>query len=78
MVCILSVAVKGVYVIAAKRTPFGTYGGKLMNFSAIELQARAAQAALQSISLSPDLVNSVIVGNVFQVLLSTYIFITVQ
>lgn len=63
---VISRAVKGVYVIAAKRTPFGTYGGKLMNFSAIELQARAAQAALQSISLSPDLVNSVIVGNVFQ------------
>lgn len=63
---VIARAVKNVYIVAAKRTPFGTYGGKLMKFSATELQAHATRAAIQSINLSPELINSVIVGNVFQ------------
>lgn len=63
---VIARAVKNVYIVAAKRTPFGTFGGKLMKFSAAELQAHATRAAIQSINLSPELVNSVIVGNVFQ------------
>jgi acetyl-CoA acyltransferase 2 len=68
----LFAAVKNVYIVAAKRTPFGTYGGKLMKFSATELQAHATRAAIQSINLSPELINSVIVGNVFQVSFNSF------
>lgn len=36
-----------VYVVAAKRTPFGTFGGKLKDFTATELGAMAGQAAIK-------------------------------
>jgi len=58
-------AVKGVFIVAAKRTPFGTYGGKLMNYSAIDLQEIAFKAALSAGKVNPEWINSVIVGNVF-------------
>lgn len=58
-------AVKGVFVVAAKRTPFGAYGGKLMNFSAIDLQEVASRAALAAGSIKPEWINSVVIGNVF-------------
>jgi hypothetical protein len=59
--------VKDVYIVAAKRTPFGTYGGKLANYSAIDLQEIAARAALQSSGINPEIVNGIVVGNVFHV-----------
>jgi len=60
-------AVKGVFVVAAKRTPFGTYGGKLMNFTATDLQEVAARAALTAGNIKPEWVTSVVIGNVFHV-----------
>lgn len=63
---VIARAVKGVFVVAAKRTPFGTYGGKLMNFSAIDLEEVAARAALTAGNIKPEWVNSVVIGNVFQ------------
>ncbi|XP_072108290.1 3-ketoacyl-CoA thiolase, mitochondrial [Mobula birostris] len=57
---------RGVFIIAAKRTPFGTYGGKLKDYSAIYLAAHAARAALAAGQVSPELVDSVVVGNVIQ------------
>ena len=53
--------------MAAKRTPFGTYGGKLTNYSAIDLQEIAAKAALTSSGIDPKIVNGIVVGNVFHV-----------
>lgn len=55
------------FIVAAKRTPFGTYGGKLMNYSATDLQEIAFKAALAAGKVKPEWVNSVVVGNVFQV-----------
>ena len=60
-------SVKGVFIVAAKRTPFGTYGGKLMNYSATDLQEIAFKAALSAGKVNPEWINSVVVGNVFQV-----------
>ncbi|KAJ3015752.1 3-ketoacyl-CoA thiolase, mitochondrial [Thoreauomyces humboldtii] len=60
----MSVA-KQIYIVAAKRTPFGAFGGKLANFSATELGGLASVAALKQ--LPKDLnVDSVIYGNVLQ------------
>ncbi|XP_076257930.1 yippee interacting protein 2 [Rhynchophorus ferrugineus] len=56
--------VKGVFVVGAKRTPFGTYGGKLKDISPTELQTVAAKAALAAANLKPELVDSVVIGNV--------------
>uniref|UniRef100_G3NIZ1 Acetyl-CoA acyltransferase 2 n=1 Tax=Gasterosteus aculeatus aculeatus TaxID=481459 RepID=G3NIZ1_GASAC len=55
---------RGVFVVAAKRTPFGTYGGVLRDHSATDLAEHAAKAALAAGAVAPELVNSVIVGNV--------------
>ena len=66
-VCFYSEATKGVFIVAAKRTPFGTYGGKLMNFTATDLQEVAFRAALDAGKVDPAIVSSVICGNVFHV-----------
>lgn len=58
-------AVKDIFVVAAKRTPFGTYGGKLMKHTATDLQEIAARAALESANIHPEMVRSVVIGNVF-------------
>lgn len=57
----------GVFIVAAKRTPFGTYGGVLKDHSATDLAEHTAKAALAAGSVAPELVNSVIFGNVMQV-----------
>ncbi|XP_072920175.1 3-ketoacyl-CoA thiolase, mitochondrial [Hemitrygon akajei] len=57
---------RGVFIVAAKRTPFGTYGGKLKDYSATNLAAHAARAALAAGQVSPEQVDSVVVGNVMQ------------
>lgn len=57
---------RGVFIVAAKRTPFGTYGGVLKDHTATDLAEHAAKAALAAGSVAPELVNSVIMGNVMQ------------
>uniref|UniRef100_A0A8C9T5D6 Acetyl-CoA acyltransferase 2 n=1 Tax=Scleropages formosus TaxID=113540 RepID=A0A8C9T5D6_SCLFO len=57
---------RGVFIVSAKRTPFGTYGGLLKDRSATDLAEHAAKAALAAGNVAPELVNSVIVGNVMQ------------
>ncbi|KZT51808.1 thiolase [Calocera cornea HHB12733] len=53
------------FVVASKRTPFGTFGGKLKDFKASELGGFASKAALDT--LPKDLpVDSVVFGNVVQ------------
>lgn len=53
--------------MAAKRTPFGTYGGKLVNTSATEIQTTAAKAALAAGNIKPEWIDSVVIGNVLAV-----------
>ncbi|XP_077633772.1 3-ketoacyl-CoA thiolase, mitochondrial [Crocuta crocuta] len=57
---------RGVFIVAAKRTPFGAYGGLLKDFTAIDLTEFAAKAALSAGKVSPETIDSVIVGNVIQ------------
>lgn len=57
---------RGVFIVAAKRTPFGTYGGALKDHTATDLAEHAAKAALAAGRVAPELVNSVIMGNVIQ------------
>ncbi|RVE43180.1 hypothetical protein evm_012168 [Chilo suppressalis] len=60
----MSVAVKGIFIVGAKRTPFGTFGGVFRNTSATELQTLAITAALKDAGVAPDKVDSVVVGQV--------------
>jgi len=57
---------RAIYIVAAKRTPFGTFGGALKDFSATDLAVVAAKSALQSGKVSPEAVDSVVFGNVAQ------------
>ena len=63
----MAAAGRAVFIVAAKRTPFGTFGGALKGHSATELSALAARAALAVGNVSPEIVDSVIIGNVIQV-----------
>ena len=53
-----------VYIVSAKRTPIGSFGGTLKDVSAGDLGAIAIQAALEAGNVKPTLVDEVIVGNV--------------
>ena len=55
---------KNIYVVAAKRTPFGKFGGKIKHLSANDLQVIANKAVLEQAKLSPEKVDTVIVGNI--------------
>lgn len=53
-----------IYIVAAKRTPIGSFNGSLAPVSAPELGAIAIRSALNQCHLDPTLVDEVIVGNV--------------
>ncbi|XP_017491833.1 PREDICTED: 3-ketoacyl-CoA thiolase, mitochondrial-like [Rhagoletis zephyria] len=57
---------RGVFIVGAKRTPFGTVGGKLKDINSIELGQTAAKAAIEAAKISPEQIDSVVVGNVMQ------------
>lgn len=53
-------------IVAAKRTPFGAYGGSLEASSATESRVPAARAALEDGGVAPDDVDALIFGDVLQ------------
>lgn len=53
-----------VYIVAAKRTPIGSFNGALKTLSPAQLGAAAIRAALTQANLSGEQVDEVIVGNV--------------
>ena len=68
----MNMASRAIFIVAAKRTPFGTFGGKLKGVTATDLGKVAASAALESGKVPPEAVDSVIVGNVAQVIFSSF------
>jgi len=57
-------ATRAVFIVAAKRTPFGTFGGKLAEKTCVDLQEVAAKAALAAGNVDPSIVDSAVIGNV--------------
>ncbi len=55
-----------VYVVSAKRTPIGKFGGSLKNLSPVELGVAAARAAIREAGLDPSQVDLAIFGNVIR------------
>ncbi|MBV4356070.1 acetyl-CoA C-acyltransferase [Pinibacter aurantiacus] len=55
-----------VYIISAVRTPMGSFGGTLKEFSATKLGAIAIKGALQKAGVDPSLVDDVLMGCVIQ------------
>ncbi len=57
---------KEVYIIAAGRTPIGSFGGSLKDIPATKLGAIAIAGVLKKAGLDPALVNDVLMGAVIQ------------
>ncbi len=55
-----------VYIVSAVRTPIGSFGGSLKDFSATQLGAIAIKAAVEKAGLQPDQIEEVIMGCVLQ------------
>lgn len=63
----MAAVTKGIFIVGAKRTAFGTFGGALKNTSATQLQTIACKAALAAANVQPDQVDSVNLGNVLSI-----------
>ncbi len=55
-----------VYIISAVRTPIGSFGGSLKDFTATQLGAIAIKGALKKAGIAPELVQEVLMGAVVQ------------
>ena len=57
---------KEIVFLSGKRTPFGTFGGSLKDFTATDLAALSADAALEAAGIEPAQVGHVFYGNALQ------------
>ena len=57
---------KSIVIVAAKRTPMGSFGGSLSSIPATKLGALAIKGALESIDLDAEKIDEVYMGNVLQ------------
>jgi len=57
---------KKVYIVAAVRTPMGSFGGVLSSVAATHLGAAAIQGAIQKSGIDATLIDEVFMGNVLQ------------
>ena len=57
---------KSIVIVAAKRTPMGSFGGSLSSIPATKLGALAIKGALESIDLDTKKIDEVYMGNVLQ------------
>lgn len=55
-----------IWIVAAKRTAFGTFNGTLKDFTATDLAVHAAKAALEAGAVSAGDIDQVVFGNVMQ------------
>ncbi len=55
-----------IHIIAAKRTPFGSFGGSLKNFTATDLAVASTKACIEQAKLDPKEIDEVSYGNVIQ------------
>jgi acetyl-CoA acyltransferase 2 len=57
---------RDVVFLSGRRTPFGSFGGTLKDFSATDLGVHAAQSAIAKAGVEPSDINHVIFGNALQ------------
>ena len=60
----MSVAKKAIFIVGAKRTPFGSFGGSLKHLSANDLAVHSSKAALAQANVSPEKIDETFMGNV--------------
>ena len=57
---------KNIVVLSGKRTPFGTFGGTLKNFTATDLAVFSSVAAIEAAGVAPDQIDHTFIGNALQ------------
>jgi acetyl-CoA acyltransferase 2 len=57
---------RNVYLVSAKRTPFGDFGGHFKDLTATDLAVVAAKAAIVAAGVDPNRIDHVVIGNVAQ------------
>lgn len=57
---------RDVVFLSGRRTPFGTFGGSLKDFTATQLGVLSARSALEAAGVRPDQLNHVVYGNALQ------------
>jgi acetyl-CoA acyltransferase 2 len=60
----MSVAKRAIFIVGAKRTPFGAFGGSLKHLSANDLAVLSSKAALVQANIAPEKVEETFMGNV--------------
>lgn len=55
-----------IFIVAAKRTPFGSFGGRLKNLTATDLGVFAAKGAVAAANVDPKHIGTSVFGNVAQ------------
>jgi acetyl-CoA acetyltransferase family protein len=55
-----------IYILGGARTPMAEYTGRLKDFSALDLGAIAARAAMDRSRVTPEMIDHVVFGNVLQ------------
>lgn len=61
---VMSVAKAAVFIVGAKRTPFGAFGGKLKHLTGTDLAVHSSKAALANAHLTGSHVDETFFGNV--------------
>mgnify|MGYP003385195010 CR=1 FL=1 len=61
-----SVAKSAVFIVGAKRTPFGAFGGKLKTMTGTDLAVHSSIAALAQAKVGAEMVDEAFFGNVTQ------------
>lgn len=61
------VSLPGIFIVGAKRTAFGTFGGAFRNTNQTQLQTVAAKAAIAASGLQPEHVDTVVIGHIMTV-----------
>src|SRR5664279_3518115 len=65
---------KEIVFLSAVRTPFGTFGGTLKDFSGIDLAVFAAKEAMSRAKIEPKEISAAVFGNVMQTTSDTIYF----
>lgn len=60
----MSVAKKAIFIVGAKRTPFGAFGGSLKHLSATDLAVHSSKAAIAHAGIAPEKIDETFMGNV--------------
>ena len=57
-----TLAKTGIFIVGAKRTPFGGFGGSLKTLSATDLAVHSSKAAIAHAKIDPSKIDETIMG----------------